>query len=91
MPTYHYLVCLSRNVGLLGGVSDYEELVEVLTGDDGVGIMKIATKVNGKVVLWMLYTLRTIQTTFSGSHVCSGTFACTLQSINKNIIKMTFS
>ena len=29
----------------------------LLTGDDGVGIMKIVTKVNGKDVLWRLYTL----------------------------------
>ena len=31
---------------------------ELLTGDDGVGIMKIVTKVNGKDVLWSTYTLR---------------------------------
>ena len=31
---------------------------ELLTGDDGVGIMKIVTMVNGKDVLWSTYTLR---------------------------------
>ena len=31
---------------------------ELLTEDDGVGIMKIVTMVNGKDVLWSTYTLR---------------------------------
>ena len=30
----------------------------MLTGDDGVRIMKIVTMVNGKDVLWSNYTLR---------------------------------
>ena len=39
-------------------MSDCEELVGLLTGDGGVGIMKIVTMVNGKDVLWSTYTLR---------------------------------
>ena len=38
-------------VGVTWRLSDCEELVGLLTEDDGVGIMKIVTMVNGKDVL----------------------------------------
>ena len=44
--------------GDFGGCLTVKNQWELLTGDDGVGIMKIVTMVNGKDVLWSTYTLR---------------------------------
>ena len=52
------IICFKR-IRLVGhGCLTVKNWWGLLTGDDGVGIMKIVTKGNGKDVLWRLYTLR---------------------------------
>ena len=45
---------------LLEGSLTVKNQWELLTGDDGVGIMKIVTMVNGKDVLCSNYTLNSL-------------------------------